>query len=70
MQLSDQFKVALVRALYGGILAGAVVFLATYSTTNQFKPAFLAGVGGLVSYLATRGAAEGYVDTLATKPPA
>jgi hypothetical protein len=65
MQLSEQFKVALARAAYGGVLAAAVVFLAAYSQTNQVKSSLLAGAGALLSYLAARGGAEGYIDTQA-----
>ena len=65
--MSDQFKVAVERALYGGVLTGAAAGLAAYSQTGHVKPSALAAGTALVAYLLARGGVEGYVDTQKAK---
>ena len=61
--MSDQFRVAVARAAYGGVLAGLGVALLTYNQTSSVSKSALAGAAALVTYLAARGGVEGYVDT-------
>ena len=60
--LSDQFKVALVRALIGAFISAGLTFFATVTTSGAAAAGIAAGTAGF-TYLAARGFAEGAYDT-------
>lgn len=63
--MSKEFEVALLRSVYGGVLAGAAAGVAAYAAHPDLKAALLGGAGALIAYLVARGGAEGWVDTSA-----
>jgi hypothetical protein len=60
---------AIVRSLYGGAVTGAASAVAVYATTNNVKAAALSGAGVFLSYLITRGLAEGLIDNSTATVP-
>ncbi len=65
--MTNPFTVALFRAALGAIMAGATVFMATWSTTNDVKTITIATLGAMISYIVSRGGIEGVFDQR-TKP--
>lgn len=66
--MSEQFKAAIARAVGGALLAFCLTFLGTYAITEPDNPrrteiTIVAAGTAFFSYLASRGAAEGWYDT-------
>ncbi len=64
--MTEQFKAATIRALYGAILTAAVTLLTTYqagSGAERWEQALIAAATAFVSYLLARGMAEGFIDS-------
>lgn len=66
--MTEQFKAATIRALYGAILTAALTFLTTFQLTGFDEPrrmeiaAVAAGVA-FFGYMLSRGVAEGIIDS-------
>jgi len=65
--MSDQFKVAVERAAYSGVVLGLLAGLTAYQTTSNGRGAILVGAVAGLSVFASRGGVEGYVDTQKAK---
>ena len=64
--MTEQFKAATIRALYGAILTAAVTLLTTYqagSGADRWEQALIAAATAFLSYLLARGMAEGFIDS-------
>lgn len=61
--MSDQFRVALYRAIITAALLASSTFLTVWSQTNDVKTLVIAFATVAVGTLITRFAAEGWIDT-------
>ena len=66
--MTEQFKAATIRALYGAILTAALTLLTTYQSgdpadADRWEKALIAAGTALLSYLLARGMAEGLIDS-------
>ncbi len=66
--MTEQFKAATIRALYGAILTAALTLLTTYQIADPADPqrweaALVAAGVALFAYMLARGAAEGLIDS-------
>lgn len=65
--MSEQVRVAMIRAAVGGLLTGLLVLLTTLQTTaaddpTRLEKALIAGGVALLTYVITRGGFEGAMD--------
>lgn len=67
--MSDQYKVALVRAILTCLATGALTCLTTYQVTGQWTPALVAGGVALCTVVLARFGVEGAVDTARAARP-
>ncbi len=73
--MTEQFKAATIRALYGALLTAALTFLTTFQLTAFDEPrrleiaAVAAGVA-FFGYMLSRGVAEGVIDSNRGPTPA
>jgi hypothetical protein len=68
--MSEQYKVAIFRALLSAALVGAATVLTAYEQSSNFQTALIAGIAAAVGILAARAGIEGTVDHLRANPPA
>ena len=66
--MTEQFKAATIRALYGAILTAALTLLTTYQSgdpldADRWEKALVAAGTAFLSYMIARGAAEGIIDS-------
>jgi ABC-type phosphate transport system substrate-binding protein len=57
------WRIALQRAVIGGVFLGAGTFLTSLNATNKLIPSLTAGGSTFVLYVIARGGAEGWIDT-------
>jgi hypothetical protein len=75
LSMTEQFKAATIRALYGALLTAALTFLTTFQVTAFDEPrrleiaAVAAGVA-FFGYMLSRGVAEGVIDSNRGPTPA
>jgi len=62
--MSNQFKIALGRAVLTCLATGALTTLSTYQVTQQWTPALVAGGAALCGIVLARFGVEGTIDTL------
>ena len=62
--------VAMIRAVFGGILTFGVTCLTTYQVVGSWEDALVGGGVAGLTYLLTRGGFEGAYDTRRDQPPA
>ena len=66
--MTEQFKAATIRALYGAILTAALTLLTTYQSgdpldADRWEKALVAAATAFLSYMIARGMAEGLIDS-------
>ena len=65
--MTEQFKAATIRALYGAILTAALTLLTTYQSgddaSDRWEQALIAAGTAFLGYLLARGMAEGLIDS-------
>lgn len=67
--MTEQFKAATIRALYGALLLGVQAFLVAMTQTDS-KSALILGASTFVAYMVARGIAEGLIDSTREPTPA
>lgn len=72
--MTEQFKAATIRALYGGLLSGAMVFLiglqVDIRSIDTVQDSGIAAGVAFLSYMIARGIAEGIIDSNRKPTPA
>lgn len=71
--MTEQFKAATIRALYGAILTCALAFITamqTLSGSDRVEDAALIAASSFLGYMITRGVAEGMIDSNRDPTPA
>jgi hypothetical protein len=66
--MKDVLTVAAIRAFVTATVVGATAALGVYSTTDEFKPIFVAGATAFLGIIAARLGVEGTIDAT-RKPP-
>ena len=66
--MTEQFKAATIRALYGAVLTAALTLLTTYQSglatgDHRWEAPLIAAATAFLSYLLARGMAEGIIDS-------
>lgn len=61
--MTPQFQTALIRASIGGVISGGLTLLTTVQQTHNWETSGIAGGVALLTYLAARGVAEGWMDS-------
>ena len=66
--MTQQFKAAAIRALYGALLTAALTLLTTYQSgdrldTDRWEKALIAAGTAFLSSMIARGMAEGLIDS-------
>lgn len=62
--MTDQFKVALARGIAQSVITGALTFFTTWQTTDDIKILVTTTAISVLSPLALRFGAEGYIDSV------
>ncbi len=67
--MSDQYKVALARAILTCLATGGLTCLTTYQMTHQWMSSLVAGGVALCTVVLARFGVEGSVDTMRAAKP-
>ena len=67
--MSEQLKVALIRAVIGAVIAAGATFFTTAASGQPLKVAGIGAGAAFFSYLVLRGGIEGTIDAQAAKSP-
>lgn len=66
--MTEQFKAATIRALYGAIIGAALTFITTlqiqdFTDPRRYEVAGLAAAAAFFAYMMARGVTEGLIDS-------